>query len=193
MRVPSRAEELALHNRVLQGSRVATVDVFKTYMPLLRRELLRKEARGQKDDARDSATDALFAYLKKPERFAPAQGRLFTYLLHIARRRAVDRHRKRTTLQRHDDEFAEVVELQAPSPNEEMERHAEVSLILKRLEKLDLSQRDLATLLLICQGERSTLRLAEALGLRELPEEELRREVKRHRDRLMKRLERLRK
>jgi len=51
-------------------------------------------------------------------------------------------------------------------------------------------EKDVAALRLILSGERSTERLAEVLGLSELPQEQMRREVKRHRDRLMKILER---
>lgn len=62
---------------------------------------------------------------------------------------------------------------------------------LERLEKLNSSKEERAFLGLILQGERSTRRLAEALGLGPMSEMDLRREVKRRRDRLMKRLERL--
>lgn len=50
---------------------------------------------------------------------------------------------------------------------------------------------DVKVLQLMIEGERRTDRFAEALGLEGLTAEELRRTVKRHKDRLKKRLERL--
>lgn len=190
MSFPSRADELALHERVLQKDSVASVDVFQTYMPLLSRVLMRKGVLDP-EDARQSALDALLLYLRQPERYDRQRGGLSNYLVQSAWGRAVDRHRSRVARTRNERSFADLVELHAPAPNEELERGMEVALALKRLEKCDITQKDQAVLRLILQGERSTRALAEVLGLGSLPEDEMRREVKRHRDRLMKLLERL--
>ncbi|WP_309894158.1 sigma-70 family RNA polymerase sigma factor [Archangium sp.] len=190
MRFPSRADELALHERVLQEDSVAPVDVFQTYMPLLQRALLHKGVL-EPEDGRESALDAVLLYLEQPKRYDRQRGGLSNYLVQLAWGRAVDRHRSRAARTRNERSFADLVELHAPASNEELERGMEVALALKRLEKCDITQRDQAVLRLILQGERSTRVLAEVLGLGSLPEDEMRREVKRHRDRLMKLLERL--
>jgi RNA polymerase sigma-70 factor, ECF subfamily len=190
MSFPSRADEWALHERVLQGEPVAPVDVFQTYMPLLLNALTRGKT-CDPEDAHDSAIDAVLFYLEHPGRYERHRGRLSTYLMQAARKRAVDRHRSHTARARREQGFASVVELQAVPPKEKLERGMEVALVLKRLEKYDINQGDQAVLRLILQGERSTRQLAEVLGLDALSEDEMRREVKRHRDRLMKLLERL--
>ncbi|WP_158501804.1 RNA polymerase sigma factor [Vitiosangium sp. GDMCC 1.1324] len=185
---PSRVDEVTLHERVLQRDPVAPVEVFQTYMPWLLRAL-RKTC--EREDAYDSAIDAVFVYLQHPERYDPQRSRLFTYLRQIAQKRGVDRHRSHAARARREQGFAGIVELQATAPNEELERGMEAALVLERLEKYDITQRDRAALRLILQGERSTRELAKALGLESSSEVEMRREVKRHRDRLMKLLERL--
>lgn len=190
MHLPSQADELELHERVLQRARVAPVDVFQTYMPLLLKTLMHKKT-CDPEDAHDSAIDALIFYLRQPERYDPSRGRLSNYLMQIACKRAVDRHRSKAAQARREQGFADVVELQSTPPKEKLEQGMEVALVLKRLETHDISQRDQAALRLILQGERSTRRLAEVFGLDSRPEDEMRREVKRHRDRLMKFLERL--
>lgn len=61
----------------------------------------------------------------------------------------------------------------------------------RKVEEAVLSERDRRALCLIISGERSTDVLAEALELADLPPSERRRQVKQHRDRLVKILERL--
>jgi RNA polymerase sigma-70 factor (ECF subfamily) len=190
MSFPPGEDELALHERVLRKDPVVSVDVFQTYMPLLLKALMSRKT-CDPEDAHDAAIDAVLLYLEQPERYDRQRGRLSAYLVQIARNRAVDRYRSKTARARREQDFADVVELRDVPPNEKLERGMEAALALKRLEKYDLTERDQSALGLIFQGERSTRRLAEVLGLDSLPEDEMRREVKRHRDRLMKLLERL--
>jgi len=72
-----------------------------------------------------------------------------------------------------------------------MERVVEARELWQKVERALQDERDRAALALILDGERSTEALAEALGLQGLPQLERQREVKRHRDRLVKVLERL--
>ena len=58
------------------------------------------------------------------------------------------------------------------------------------VEALFADPMDLRLLTLILEGERSTERFARILGLCGLPVKEQRRQVKRHKDRIKKRLER---
>jgi len=189
MNFPSLIVELVLHARILADDPVATAQVFKVYVPQMIR-LLRQQSQDP-DELHDAAIEALFFYLNEPGRFDPQRGRLSTYLMQKARKVLVDLYRSRTARERRDERFGLVVELGSTPPNEEMERRAELALLRQRLEALDLSARDQRALRLILEGERSTRVLAEALGVKSTSEEEIRREVKRHRDRLMKMLERL--
>jgi RNA polymerase sigma-70 factor, ECF subfamily len=190
MSFPSQAEELALHERVLQNDPVAPVDVFRAFMePILR--VLCSEMGCSREDAHDSAIDVVISYLNNPERYDRHRARLSTYLTQSAKNRAMDRRRSTAARTRREQEFATVVELQARSPKEILEISVETRLAVERLDDSRLSERDREFLRLILQGERSTRRLAEVLGLPSLPKEDLQREVKRRRDRLMKWLERL--
>jgi RNA polymerase sigma-70 factor (ECF subfamily) len=112
-------------------------------------------------------------------------------LTHVAKKRAVDRHRSTAARIQREKNFADVFELRARAPNEVLEVSVEARRVMERLIHSRLDPKDRELLQLILLGERSTRRLAEALGLGPMPEDELRREVKRHRDRLMKLLERL--
>jgi RNA polymerase sigma-70 factor (ECF subfamily) len=103
----------------------------------------------------------------------------------------MDRTRSSEARTRREQKFADVFELQARSPKEALEVSVEVRLALKRLDATGLGVAETAFLRLVLMGERSTQALAEVLGLASLPEDEMRREVKRHRDRLMKLLGRL--
>jgi RNA polymerase sigma-70 factor (ECF subfamily) len=190
MSFPSQMDELELHERVLQGDRVASADVFQAFMdPILR--ILKEEMSCSPDDARDSATDAVFSYLRNPGRYDRHRARLSTYLTQAAKKRAMDRHRSTAARLRREQDFASVVEVQARTPKEVLEVSVEAKLAAKLLDDSRLDEREWEFLRLVLQGEGSTRRLAGVLGLDELPEDEMRREVKRHRDRLMKLLERL--
>ncbi|WP_342374554.1 sigma-70 family RNA polymerase sigma factor [Myxococcus stipitatus] len=192
MRYPNKAEEEALHARVLKGPAdpTARLDVHRAFNDTLI-YVLRQEVKCLLDEAIDSAVDAVLAYLAAPQRFDASLSRLSTYLTRIAKRKALDRLRSRKSQDRRNQEYAGVVELVARAPNEDLEATVEARLLAERMEALGFSPREQAFLRLVLQGEGSTERLAEALGLGPMPEEERRREVKRHRDRLMKRLERL--
>ncbi|MFP2924245.1 sigma factor [Pyxidicoccus sp. 3LG] len=190
MGFPSLADEVELHERVLQKDPVAHADVFKAFMdPILR--ILQEEDRCSGDDANDSAIDALFAYLGAPQRYDRSRARLSTYLIHAAKRRAMDRRRSREARDRREREFAVTTDIQARNPKDVLDAAVEARRAVDLLETIRMGPRELLFLKLILQGESSTAKLAEVLGKSDLPEAEQRREVKRHRDRLMKMLERL--
>jgi RNA polymerase sigma-70 factor (ECF subfamily) len=103
----------------------------------------------------------------------------------------MDRRRTSEARTRREREFAVTADLRSRNPKDVMDAAVEAGQAVELLETVKLSERECQFLGLIFQGERSTERLAEVLGKASLPEDERRREVKRHRDRLMKQLERL--
>lgn len=190
MAFPPAAEELALHERVLARDPVAPVDVFQSLMEPLSQGL-RHDLRCTDDEAYDSGVDAILGYLEGPGRYDRNRGRLSTYLMTIAKKRAIDRLRSRTASAHRDESYASVVELHAPNPKEWMEGQVEADELWQRVEEAVPIERDRQVVKLILAGERSTLALAEALEITDLSPIAQRREVKKHRDRLMKILERL--
>jgi RNA polymerase sigma-70 factor, ECF subfamily len=187
---PGASEELALHERVLAGDPVVPVDVFQGLMEPLQKAL-RHDLRCTEDEAHDSSVDAILSYLEEPRRYDPNRGRLSTYLMDIAKKRAIDRLRSRTASAQRDENYAATVELDRSNPKEIMEAELEAQELWKRVEEVVPSDRDRQALKLILAGERSTAALAGALGVADLSPLEQRREVKQQRDRLMKILERL--
>jgi RNA polymerase sigma-70 factor (ECF subfamily) len=188
MRYPSPEDERVLHERVVQHDPVASTDVFMTYMDRIVKVLMQRLGCDE-DAAYDSTVEVIFTYIHKPARYDPGKGRLFSYLMQAAKHRAVDKRRSADARARREQDF---VELPARTPKEEMEDSVEARLVMKRLVERGYlkNERDWDALGLILSGERSTEVLAVALGLTSLPKEELKRAVKRHRDRLMKLLER---
>ncbi|NTX01826.1 RNA polymerase sigma factor [Myxococcus sp. CA040A] len=191
MRYPSKAEEEALHAKILQKDVTAPAEVHRAFMDVIIHVLDREVPCRHREVAHDSAIDAVLHYLKAPERFDPHRGRLSTYLTQIAKKRALDRRRTLEKRELREQKYAGEFELVARSPKEALEATVEARLLMDRLESSGLVPEEQAFLRLVLQGEGSTERLAVALGLGPLPEDERRRQVKRHRDRLMKRLQRL--
>ncbi|SEM43031.1 RNA polymerase sigma-70 factor, ECF subfamily [Stigmatella aurantiaca] len=191
MRNPSPEAEMVLHQRLLEGDPLAYYDVFPMYMERLAKKL---EGLGYDIDvARDAALEAVLAYRKQPERYDPRKVHPFTYIMGVAKHKAADRFRSVQAQAQREKKQGDV-ELLLRTPNdpvERMETSARVRQIVELLEKGKvLSEQDQAMLRLVLTGESSTEELAKALRLPPMSKEDRRLEVKRHRDRLMKLLER---
>jgi RNA polymerase sigma-70 factor (ECF subfamily) len=191
MSYPPPEDERALHERAIRRDPVVPADVFQTFMERIAAILVRR-MRCDVDTARNSAMKVLFDYLERPGRYDPGKGRLFAYLMQAARYRVLDHQRSARSEAQRNRDFTRAVEQRSRTPKEELENRVEARLIMRRLVERGYlkNERDQEALLLILQGESATEELAKALGLPPMPLEELRREVKRHRDRLMKLLER---
>ena len=131
------------------------------------------------------------SYLKHPQQYNPEKRGLFGYLVMSADgdlRNALAKQRRRS-----DREISlEEVELERVGGNREGENasNLDLSAMIGEIKNLFENPVDQRVLELIVEGERSTNVFAEALGLSHLPVFERRREVKRHKDRIKKRLER---
>ena len=190
MRFPSSEAESTLHQRVLAGDPVASADLFAHFVePLM--SAIRHDLRCDAEIATDSSIDALFDYINSPSTYSPDRGRLCTFLTHIAKHKAVDRIRARSAETRREQEFSSLVEVRESAPNEKMERSAEAQKLWQKIEQVVQSERDRLALALILDGERSTDAIADALGIHASTQLERQRAVKRHRDRLLKILDRL--
>ncbi|RKG57522.1 sigma-70 family RNA polymerase sigma factor [Corallococcus sp. AB011P] len=189
MTSPSRQEVEHLHDRMMSHDPTATHDVFDTFMdPLIRS--LRRYLGCSPDDANASAADAVFAYLRQPERFDARQSTLWNYLSQIARRRAHDSHRTRTAREKREKNPLTILEVHPPAPNNGLEGFVIAKQLLERLEErikeAGLPQRDIAGIRVIVlhQGRVPAEEMADALGLSHLPPGERLHEVRRHTERL---------
>jgi|GEM_PF-991106 len=188
-RVPP--DERELHERALQKDPLILVDLLDAFAGRIE-GFLTSGLKCDKETAYDALIDVLFAYATTPERYNPQQGRLVTYLTQAARYRVRDRLRSRASEAQREENFASVVELRQSTPKDILENYVEASRAVDRLIEKGLlkNEKDVAALRLIISGEGSTETLARALGLDTSCLERMRQEVKRHRDRLMKILER---
>lgn len=191
MRHPSPEEEMVLHQRLLEHDPLAYGDVFSMYMERLAKKL--EGAGYDVDVARDAAIDAVLAYRSNPERYDSRKVHPFTYIMGVAKHKAMDRGRSvRARTQREKKQGD--VELLRRTPNEQMEdmeTSARVRQLVERLEREEiLDGRDQAILRLFLTGEGSTEEVAKALGLSPTSKEDQKLAAKQHRDRLMKRLAR---
>lgn len=191
MPFPKPDQETELHERMAAGDPLAPADVAAAYMlPLA--SVTKNDLRCDDDNAHDAAVDALLYYFDRVAEYDPSRGRLATYLVDIAKKRCIDRLRSSTRRAGRDEKFGAIVELGGAAPKERVENRVEAAKLWDRIEKALPDARDRAAVQLVVDGERSTEALAVALGLPEtLSEGERRAEVKRHRDRLVKTLERL--
>lgn len=191
MRHPSPEEEMLLHQRLLEHEPLAYFDVFPMYMERLAKQL--EKIGYDVDVARDAALDAVLVYREKPERYDRRKVHLFTYIMGVARNKAIDRWRSSQARAQREKKQGDVeLLLRTPKDSmEQMETYVRVRQLVDQLEEGGmLDERDRAVLRLFLIDEKSTEEVAKVLRLPPMSKEDRQREAKRHRDRLMKLLER---
>lgn len=183
-----------LHARIVTGEPTATADLFAAVHAKLTRTIRKNVGRAISwEEAADTATDAIVAYANDPGRFDPARGRLFGYLLVIARGDALNAARDTRTERKN---VTRLVELSA-ADGKSMEEAPDVTLDAARIIRdhhaaIVRDDGDDAVLRLYLHGERDTAEYATALKIAHLPAAEQRRIVKTRKDRIEQRLKRLR-
>jgi RNA polymerase sigma-70 factor (ECF subfamily) len=190
MSFPPPAVQISLHRRVLDEDPLSSFDVFQYFVPELTRFLLKNRAIDD-DIAYDSAIDAIFTYIRKPRVFDPKRARLSTFLVEIARKRAIDRLRSRAARLTREKKFAVDVDMFRPDPKNEMESEIDARSLWRRVQQVLPDAHDQECAKELMKGEGDTEKLAAVLGLGRMPITEKRREVKRQRDRILRTLERM--
>jgi hypothetical protein len=182
---------LELHNRLLAGDPTAPATIATHVFSSLCRGLQQANGNCSEDLLNQAAGDALFSYFKRPEQFDPGKGTLAAYLRMSAVGVLKNLLRSEKNL---GEKFRTGVELSQLAGNREVQAQ---SLSPQTAEQLRVKLRDLfpgeldwQLAELIIDLERKTEPFAEILGLRHLPLEEQRLEVKRHKDRIKQKLRR---
>ena len=190
-----------LHGALAGGEPTATARIAAEILPAVLEALRRKHARAAKRDDHplyESVYDAFFEYVEKHTCFNPGRLDLYGYLLMGADRNLRNLLAKERTRRKYESS----VELSPRDRNEELEeafaaqdeRAKRLSCIpgetlAAKVEHLFPNPADRASCMLMLQGERKTEAFAAALGLTG-EKKRLQREVKRHKDRINKVLER---
>jgi RNA polymerase sigma-70 factor, ECF subfamily len=192
-----------LHERLLAGDPVAPAELAERLLPLLRARLAGWAATIDDQHMVDSAVGLVIArYLADPARFDPDRGGLAAYLAMEVRgdvRNELDSRRRR---RRHESPVAEPVELEPHGRDSTVEEEAldavdpigvsPAAVQAARQALGELDQVDRRMLEMMAEGVRPTSVYAALLGISHLPVDVQAKAVKKHKDRLQKRLERLR-
>lgn len=192
------SDEVALHQRLLAGDLTASAEIAETYLPRLIHYMGTHFPRIDPHLVETATDDALMSYLQRPEQYDPGKLSLERYLRMSAR---CDLYNLLTESKRESGpQDRQDVELDATSMEHDIEDETGLSVeeqvailispVWQRLQELLPNQVDLEIVLLMMEDIRETSAYATILGITHLTQEEQAREVKRHKDRLKKWLQR---
>jgi RNA polymerase sigma-70 factor (ECF subfamily) len=193
--MPSEEWYRQIHGRLLAGDPVASTELAEAaWKPLVEKLEKTHPLLKHSDFLRDAASDALISYIKHPTQFDPGKRGLFGFLVMAAEgdlRNALAKtiRRKRREIPLADVELASAggkERVEAPGTDVRLEAER----LRGKIRELFKDPRDREALELLIDGERSTRAFARVWGLEGLPTKEQAREVKRHKDRVKKMLQR---
>jgi DNA-directed RNA polymerase specialized sigma24 family protein len=182
-----------LHRRLLDGSRTASLDLFREATEPVARYVLTRVWGISAEEAQDQAIDAIMGHIQKPAAFDPEKSSLWTYLCMVAERNAFDFVRQRASreglLEKHRHEI-ELWQVDTNTGIEEVEWKRDAERIMRdHGAKLVQTDGERRVLNLMLEGERAVAVYAEALGLG--PSADVETEVKRIKDRITLRMRKL--
>lgn len=208
---------LFVHRSLLSGEVTAPRVLFSLCLePLVKTLRLKAPKTAREEMWQDAAIDAILELIARPHRYDPRKSAVLTYLSVIAQRRLIDALRRETrqtqvtsletdlasqsfvagedesanTLLERLDQRGDFSQWQLGEAQVLLESSEERARLDGILREILPDARDRRAFELIAQGRVATEELAAALELEELPVAEQRKEVKRHRDRIMKRIQR---
>lgn len=142
----------------------------------------------------DAVLETLMEYTSKPGKYDPQRASLVTYLTQAAKRDLINALSREKTQGRGATSI-DSVEQWLPDRNNSFEERvadkAEAQAILEIVLSKITEPEERRVLMLLLHGERATAEYAKALEIEHLPEQEQKAIVKRYKDRIGKRLERL--
>jgi len=193
--MPTESWYKQIHQRLLTRDPTASAECAEEVIGPLTKRLERRFPRLRESDlVADAVTDAVFSYLKRPEQYDPARRGLLGFLAMAAegdlKNALAKRQRRREMEVSLDDVDLETVGGNRVVGPAEAAGEVDLDKIRSGVSALFDDPRDRQLAELVLEGERSIEVCARILGLEGLPIVEQRREVKRHKDRIKKRLER---
>jgi len=166
--------------------------------PLVDRLRTKFQRLGDETLVLDAATDAVLGYAERPSQFNPDKLRLLPYLVMSARGdllNALERRRRQAGREIPTDRVEDLLDarnsLRKEADPGERVAVPDLQEVVGRVRETITDPVDRQMVYLMAQGERRTEPFAAVLGIAGLDVEQQRRIVKRHKDRLKKRLARL--
>jgi RNA polymerase sigma-70 factor, ECF subfamily len=193
--MPMNIWQLEIHERLLAEDVTAPAELVEGLLEPLTQRLTKKYPKLPDPDLLyDAVTDALMSYIKRPAQFDPTRRTLIGFLVMAAHGDLLNalakaKRRRQKEIPLEDVELRGAAgnnEIEAGNPETEPDREK----LQQALPKIFGDPKDLAMVELMMSGERTTGAFVEVLKLQHLPVDQQRREVKRHKERLKKRLER---
>ena len=192
---------LALHQLLLKGDPTASAELFDMMLTSVEAYLVKRHSSALDHEAlRDIAVDALMSYILSPQKFDPSKAGLYRYLTLIAEGDVQDAVRRR---RRQPEKMEPLVENQPPPANSldeaaqrlvpvNMEMRVDAVTILTRYQhEICPDPGDADVLALILKEENRTPAFARALGLDDPEGAEAREIVFQVKDKIKRRLRRL--
>lgn len=190
-----------LHARLIQLDPFAPAEFAESFLDELFRRLKAKAVFYSDDTLlRDATTDALLDYIEHPTKYNPKKSALLTYLTMAAYHDLLNMFAKEKRRQRRELPL-DVVEEISDAGNNNIEEYGnkvldnmtteEKAKLLRQIKETFPEKQDRKLLDLIIHSERRTDKYSEILGIQNLTSDEKRKIVKRHKDRITKRLQRL--
>jgi RNA polymerase sigma-70 factor, ECF subfamily len=193
----NNAADLTLHLRLIDGDKSAPDDCVTRWLPELTRRLsmsFNEVAQRDEHIIIDAVLETLMEYTSKPGKYDPQRASLATYLTQAAKRDLMNALSREKTHGRGAISI-DSVEQWLPDRNNSFEERvadkAEAQAILEIVLSKITEPEERSVLMLLLHGERAIAEYAKALKIEHLPEQEQKAIVKRHKDRISKRLERL--
>ncbi len=198
---PPRDWQDQIHRRILQEDTTAFAELCELALPILAKFLQARFSEPDSHLCESTAIDCLLKYYQTPRIYDPKKISLFAYLRMAARYDLMSAFDKEQRLHQRLTSLDELVE--GPQTQNDDDRDSQVALddllqrhtdwsfaeITQALEE-HLDRDEKRCLWLMLEGVRENVRYVEALELAQLDETEQRAEVKRVKDRLVKKLQR---
>lgn len=183
--------ELELFQNLVNRDEIASSQLFDWYYDDLFQYFQSAfKGRISEDELRDVIADSFFKFIGQPEKFKPAKGSLRKYLEGDVRGDIKNfLEKKSINLVELDDEFRNSIG-RVDSPEILFLNNETISQVERKLSELFETEQDQKIAWNVVCHIRDTEVYSEVLGIHNLPEAEQKKEVKRHKDRIKKQLER---
>ena len=180
--------ERDIHQRLVAGDPTAPAELAEIYLEKIVQRISRRYPNLEVDGIiHDVSVDAFFEYVQNPEKYKPEKASLLNYLVMVA---VGDLKNKLKTILLRSEKYEKFVEFESLRRNiniEDLDQVITAKQITERLNNEFPEKKEQEFLELMLSGERNSIAYASVLGIMDLDEFEMRKAVKRYKDKIKKR------